>query len=96
VLWSRASTALILACLLPGPICAQSSSASYAIPRQSIDGGAARSTSASYTVEATLGQPDADLTLSSASYQLKGGFHRLATATGPLPDAVFEDSFETP
>jgi hypothetical protein len=74
---------------------AQSSSASYQIPRQTIDGGAQRSTSASYTLDATIGQPDAGPAMSSASYELRGGFHR-AAATGPLPDPLFSDGFESP
>jgi hypothetical protein len=79
----------------PGVSLAQSSSASYQIPRQTIDGGAQRSTSASYTLDATIGQPDAGAAMSSASYELRGGFHR-AAATGPLPDPLFSDGFEAP
>jgi hypothetical protein len=74
---------------------AQSSSASYQIPRQTIDGGAQRSTSASYTLDATIGQPDAGPVMTSGSYELRGGFHR-AAATGPLPDPLFSDGFEQP
>jgi hypothetical protein len=80
---------------LSGVALAQSSSASYQIPRQSIDGGAQRSTSATYTLEATIGQPDAGPVMTSGSYELRGGFHRPA-ATGPLPDPLFSDGFEQP
>jgi hypothetical protein len=86
--------ALALA-VLSGVALAQSSSASYQIPRQTIDGGAQRSTSATYTLDATIGQPDAGPAMTSASYELRGGFHR-ATATGPLPDPLFSDGFEQP
>lgn len=72
---------------------AQPASTSYQIPRQSIDGGAGRTASASYTLEGTLGQADAGATMNSASYRLHGGFHRGA-ADAPSPDPLFTDSFE--
>jgi hypothetical protein len=70
---------------------AQSSSASYQVPRQSLDGGATMSASASYTVEATVGQPDGAPAMTSTSYQLYGGFHRPARA---LTDPLFANGFE--
>lgn len=60
-----------------------------------MDGGAARSDSASYALGGTLAQPDVAASMSSASYQLRGGFHRPASPSGPLPDSVFADNFET-
>lgn len=69
------------------------SSASYHIPRQSIDAGAGRSSSASYAMNATVGQPDAGATMTSASYSLHGGFQRAAPA-GSLPDLIFANGFE--
>lgn len=81
--------------LLPWAVFAQSGSASYQIPRQSIDGGAGRATSASYTLNGTIGQPDAGATMTSASYTLRGGFH-LAAPAAPLPDPLFSDGFEAP
>lgn len=86
-----ATTAL----LLPWAAFAQSGSASYQIPRQSIDGGAGRATSATYTLHGTIGQPDAGATMTSASYTLRGGFH-LAAPAAPLPDPLFSDGFEAP
>jgi hypothetical protein len=86
--------ALGLACLLPLAALAQSSSASFEVPRQSIDGGAARSTSASYALDGSIGQPDAGATSTSATYTLSGGFHRAAAA--PQPDALFANGFESP
>lgn len=85
----------LVAALASGLALAQSSSASYQIPRQSIDGGGGRATSASYTLHGTIGQPDAGPTMTSASYTLRGGFH-LAGASAPLPDALFSDGFEAP
>jgi hypothetical protein len=77
------------------PLWAQSSSASYQMPRQTIDGGAGRASSASYAVEASIGQPDAGATKTSPSYTLRGGFHRAAIGAA-LPDALFRDGFEPP
>lgn len=91
----RRGLAAALALLAPSGIAlAQSSSASYEVARQSIDGGAQRAASASYAIEATIGQPDAGPATTGAGYELRGGFHR--TATGPLPDFVFADGFEPP
>ncbi len=86
--------ALLLA-LSPQFAPAQSASASFQVPRQTLDGGAARTASASYAVDASIGQPDAGAPMASASFALRGGFHR-AAATGPLPDGVFTDGFESP
>jgi hypothetical protein len=69
------------------------SSASYQFPRQSIDAGAGRSSSASYTMNATFGQPDVGAPLTSASYSLQGGFHRTAPAVSQ-PDEIFSNGFE--
>lgn len=71
----------------------QSSSASFEVPRQSIDAGATRSSSASYALDATIGQPDASPLMSSASYELRAGFHRLAM-NAQLPDPLFANGFE--
>lgn len=80
---------------LPTLAPAQPASASYQIPRQSIDAGAGRATSASYTLDGTIGQSDAGAAMTSASYTLRGGFHRAAPAA-PMPDPLFSDGFETP
>lgn len=86
--WWRALAFAVLA--IPTLVLAQAASPSYQIPRQSIDGGAARATSASYTVHGTIGQPDAGAPMTSASYTLRGGFHVAAA----LPDLLFSDGFE--
>jgi hypothetical protein len=86
------ASALLLA---PAHALAQSASASYQVPRQSIDAGAGRATSASYTLNGTIGQPDAGATKTSASYTLRGGFHR-AAPDAPLPDPLFSNGFEAP
>jgi hypothetical protein len=86
------ASALLLA---PALALAQSGSASYQIPRQSIDGGAGRATSAAYRLHGTIAQLDAGATMTSASYTLRGGFHRAAPAA-PLPDPLFSDGFEAP
>jgi hypothetical protein len=81
--------------IAPSAGTSQSSSASYAIPRQSIDAGGGRATSPSYVLHGTTGQPDAGTPLTSASFTLRGGFH-LAAAGAPLPDPLFADGFEPP
>lgn len=85
----------MLLALSPHLAPAQSTSASFAMPRQSIDGGAGRAASATYSVEGTIGQPDGGPVMNSASFTLSGGFHR-AAAVEALPDAVFSDGFEVP
>jgi hypothetical protein len=77
--------------LIAPSVCAQSS-ATYQIPRSSIDAGAATASSASYQLNSSVGQADAQRA-SSASYQLSGGFH-VAIASGPQPDPIFRDGFE--
>ncbi len=75
--------------LLAAQVWAQSS-ASYQISRQSVDGGGGTAGSASYEVSSSIGQADAGEPLSSASFELRGGFQRAAV----LPDALFADGFE--
>jgi hypothetical protein len=77
----------------PALALAQAASATYQIPRQSIDGGAGRPTSALFTLETTIGQPDAGAAKTSASFSLRGGFQRVATAEAP-PEVLFADGFE--
>jgi hypothetical protein len=74
-------------------VVAQSSSATYNVPRQSIDGGAQRAASATYGLNGTIGQPDAGPAMSGATFSVRGGFHR-ATAGGPQPDPIFANGFE--
>ena len=71
------------------------SSASYELPRQSIDAGAGRSSSASFELRATIGQPDAGAPMSSASFTLRGGFHRASLAASQ-PGLIFANGFESP
>ena len=93
----RVSVVAAAVLLLSSPLIApaQSASASYQVPRQSIDGGAGRSASANYTVNGTIGQPDAGATMTSASYRVRGGFHPAAESEAP-PDPLFSNGFETP
>lgn len=90
------ATLLIAALALAMPVVsalAQSSSASYQIPRESTDAGAGPASSASFTVHGTIGQPDAGAAMGSASYTLRGGFH-IAAPAAPPSDALFADGFE--
>ena len=76
-----------------GAAWAQSGSATFVLPRQSIDGGAQRASSASYRLDGTIGQPDAGPAMSGATFSVRGGFHR-AAAAGPQPDPIFANGFE--
>ncbi len=89
---SRIAGALALAVVV-GAALAQSSSATFNVPRQSIDGGAQRASSASYSVNGTVGQPDAGPAMSSATFTVRGGFH-VAAASAPLADPIFANGFE--
>lgn len=72
---------------------AQSSSASFEIPRSSIDAGATEASSARFALRATLAQPDAAPAMSSPRFSLQGGLHR--PAGGDSPDAlIFSGGFE--
>lgn len=66
------------------------SSASYQIPRHSIDAGGGQSSSAGFVLNTSIGQPDA-ARASSASFELSGGFQR---ASGSAPDNLFRNGFE--
>lgn len=84
---------LVATALLCGGLNAQSSSPSYQIPRQSIDAGAGRVGSASYSIDVSLGQPDAGAIMSGASFSVRGGFQQ-ASSDAPWTDALFADGFE--
>jgi hypothetical protein len=80
--------------LLASPIGAQSGSAGFSMPRQTLDGGAATASSATFDVTGALGQPDAAPPATSPGYSLSGGFHRQATT--PAADLMLSDGFESP
>jgi len=77
---------------LSGDAWSQASGGPYAIPRQSIDGGAASAASTTYSLRGTLGQTEAGATASGAVYAVRGGFHAVPVA--PQPDSLFSDGFE--
>jgi len=83
--------------LLPGLAAAAlldpPSSASFSLPRHSVDGGAGKANSASFVVQGTIGQADAGAMASSASFDVRGGFHR-PTGAGESGDGLFADGFE--
>lgn len=70
------------------------SSASFSLPRQSVDSGGGAASSARFQVEASIGQPDAGPVASSARFELRSGFQRAAEA-GEKEDRVFSDRFES-
>ena len=86
---SLATLCLCWLLLLAAQSLAQSS-ASYQIPRHSIDAGAGLSSSTSFVLTNSIGQPDAARG-SSVSFELSGGFQR---ASGSAPDNLFRNGFE--
>jgi hypothetical protein len=69
---------------------AQPSGGSYTLTKSTIDGGGGLSAGGAYTLNGTVGQPDASLQVHTGGpYQLRGGFW------GRLTDLIFKDSFET-
>jgi len=92
----RWPAALALALLAAAPllVLAQSASSSFQIPRQSIDGGAALASSASFTLSGSIGQPEAGPMMTSAGYALRGGFHVATSAEAS--DTLFSNGFEAP
>ena len=77
---------LALASATAGP----PSSASFQLPRQSLDAGAAAASSASFELSGAIGQPDANAPASGGNFTLSGGFHREAVA-----DLLLRDGFES-
>lgn len=82
-----AALLLTLASATAGP----PSSATFTLPRQSLDGGAATSRSANFELTGAIGQADASAPANSASFSVTGGFHRQAR-----PDLLLRDGFESP
>jgi hypothetical protein len=86
-------TAVVLALAAwPDRASPQAQSASYALIRQTTDGGGGRIASAAFSVDATIGQPDAGPAATSATFTLRGGFHRPLPATAA--EALFRNGFE--
>jgi hypothetical protein len=77
-----------------GLVLAQSSSANFSAPRQSIDGGAQRASSATYGLTGMVGQPEAGPAMSSATFSVRGGIHR-STGDAVPSEGIFRNSFET-
>jgi hypothetical protein len=90
----RIRAAIGLATLCPLLALAQMSSAGFQVPRQSIDGGATRAASATFTLVASVGQPDAGSAMTGGAFTLRGGFQRAVEPAGPAPDPLFADGFE--
>jgi hypothetical protein len=55
----------------------------YSIDWYKIAGGGGTSTSATYSVSGTIGQPDASMAMSGGSYSLTGGFWAIYAAQTP-------------
>ena len=84
------SLCLLLLTLAPASA-APSGSASYQLPRQSLDGGAVTARGGDFTLTGAIGQPDASVPAVGGTFTLSGGFHRQTGA-----DLLFRDGFESP
>jgi hypothetical protein len=95
---NRRALGIVLAVLAAGAgigvALAQSSSANFSVPRQSIDGGAQRASSATFAVNGTVGQPVAGSAMSGATFSLRGGFHRSTPDAAP-GEEIFRNGFES-
>jgi len=80
---------LCLAILLPAQA-EPPSGGDFTIRRSPIDGGGRPSAGADFSLEGTIGQPDA-ARMTGAGFTLRGGFR---TPRGPS-DRLFSDSFES-
>jgi hypothetical protein len=67
---------LILFCLLTCA-CLSASAQQYSINWYKVAGGGGKSSGGQYTVNGTIGQPDASSTLTGGNYSLTGGFWAL-------------------
>lgn len=87
-----AAVALAATLASPPPAAAQSG-APFEIRKYTIDSGGGISASGPVAVQGTLGQPDANATVSAGAYRIRGGFW--AAPAEPLPDDILlRDSFE--
>lgn len=69
----------------------------YVIKHYTIDGGGGWSTGGEFTIEGTIGQPDAEAVQPSGGgvFAITGGFWSGVTeSSGELPDRMFSDGFE--
>jgi hypothetical protein len=90
---SRFATVAALLALWTTHCLAQASSASFRIPRQSIDSGGGMATGASFAVQGTAGQPDAGTASNPSIGTLRGGFHPSGAAPA-AGDVLFGNGFE--
>lgn len=61
----------------------------FAIPWWTVDGGGGQSSSATYSISGTAGQPDAGPVLQSSSYTFSGGFWSGMAAVGPRGGVIY-------
>lgn len=87
----RVSCLIALSLTLATATAGPPGSATFTVPRQSLDGGAATSRSANFELTGAIGQADASAPSSSGNFSLTGGFHRQSR-----PDLLLRDGFESP
>ncbi|HRQ63481.1 MAG TPA: hypothetical protein PKZ76_01215 [Xanthomonadaceae bacterium] len=88
------ATLLLIPGLALATVLTPPASESYSLPRHSVDGGAGQASSASYVVRGTMGQAEAGATASSASFEVRGGFHRSVGSSDESSDPKSKDDSE--
>lgn len=89
--WTAAAAVVLVALPAWGQ-----SGGDFTLVRSTLDGGGGRATGGSFTVQATIAQPDADpLPATGGDYALRGGFWGVGAGV-PHGDAIFSDGFESP
>ena len=90
----RLRTGLLGLLLFASTALAQSSGGPYTLNPQAIANGGGRSTGGVFTLEATIGQPDASNLQTGGVFEITAGFHRRAVVV--LAELIFSNGFETP
>ncbi len=83
------SALIVASCYAAGVALAQN----HEIVRQTIDSGGGQVEGTQFSLQGTIGQPDASSAVESGGYQLSGGFWP-GSINQDLPDGLFADGFE--
>lgn len=74
---------------------AQSTGGAYRIEPQRVAGGGGVSAAGAYSLRGTIAQSEAGGVLAGGDYEVTGGLHRRALASGPPPGPhIYADGFE--
>ncbi len=85
IAFTRMSISLASAFLLATGLAAGAGEPQFELTSYTVDGGGGSSTGGGYELIGTAGQPEAGPTLSSAGYEVSGGFWRSVAAAADIP-----------